>query len=125
MFIAIEPSQYNKENIIFADKIKNNIVENGFFRRIYYSNHYYSSNGIIIYFDLKHITIENYFNKIKCHFNYKLNQSSIQKIIEIERSILDLLNLPKNKTQNFIGIQFFLKNPNSSKGRNQGPQSRT
>ena len=38
------------------------------FHRLIFSDEVYSTNGIYINFTLKNITIEKYFNKIKCIF---------------------------------------------------------
>lgn len=98
MFISIDHTQFNKHNIILSDKLNNNIMENGFFYRIFYSDTFYSSNGIIINFNLKNVTLENYFNKIKCYHNKSNNQDIINNITTIEKNLIELLF--KNKILN-------------------------
>ena len=58
---------WEAENI--TDKTKNNILTGGDFYRIYYSDQYFTSNGLFIIFSLKNVKIERYFNKIKCIFD--------------------------------------------------------
>ena len=89
MFISIDHTQFNKHNIILSDKLNNNIMENGFFYRIFYSDTFYSSNGIIINFNLKNVTLENYFNKIKCYHNKSNNQDIINNITTIEKNLIE------------------------------------
>ena len=66
MLITLNPNQINKKNILYSEKTKNNILNNGDFYRIYYSNELFTTNGIYILFNFKHIKIDKYFNKIKC-----------------------------------------------------------
>ena len=73
------------------------MTESDFYRLIW-SNEYCSTNGIFIYFDLKNVRIEKYFNKIKCVFeNNKENQLMITYIKSIERLILNKFKNNNNK----------------------------
>ena len=51
MFIGIDTSQYINDNLIFSDKNPNNIMDNGYFYRIYYSDTFYKSTGLILYLE--------------------------------------------------------------------------
>ena len=64
-------SSFDKRNIIFSDKTKNNVLQKGDFYRMYYSDHLLALNGAYIYFPLSDVSIEPYFNKLKCNFNKK------------------------------------------------------
>ena len=75
MFIGIDTSQYINDNLIFSDKNPNNIMDNGYFYRIYYSDTFYKSTGLILYLEFTNVVIENYFNKIKCYINKDFNNS--------------------------------------------------
>ena len=55
MIIAIDQDQYNKDYILFSEKTKNNILNNGNFYRIFYSPSSFSMNGVHLYFDLQNI----------------------------------------------------------------------
>ena len=69
------------------------------FYRLIWSNEYCATNGIFIYFNLKNVRIEKYFNKIKCVFeNNKENQNMITYIKSIERLILNKFKNNNNKT---------------------------
>ena len=68
MYLAINPTQFKIHNVMLSDKTKNNVMENGNFYRLYYSDSLCNSNGLFIYFTLQNATIEKYFNKIKCSF---------------------------------------------------------
>ena len=97
MLIALAPEQYKPNTIMFSEKIKNNILNNGYFYRIYYSDEYFTSNGLFIYFNLKNVKIEKYFNKIKCIFDKKANTKIISFIKNLEISILKSLPIIANK----------------------------
>ncbi len=97
MLIALTSDQYEPNSIIFSDRIKNNILNNGHFYRIYYSDEHFTSNGLYISFHLKNIKIEKYFNKIKCVFDRYTNMSIINFIKNLEINILKSLPIRANK----------------------------
>jgi hypothetical protein len=90
MNLTIKMNQYNKDYVILSDKIKNNIMNNGDFFRIFFSNELFTSNGIFINFNLENILIEKYFNKIKCNFvETPANINIINEIKKLERDLLE------------------------------------
>ena len=96
MFIGIDTYQYKNNNIIFSEKNTNNIMDNGFFYRIYYSDIFYKSTGLILYFEFNNVVIENYFNKIKCYVNKEQNKNKINELIAIEKSLMNVFIQHKN-----------------------------
>ena len=90
MYLTIPSNKFEINQIIISDKSKNNVIENSFFYRIYYSNSVVSMNGIYIKFNLYDLGIEAYYNKIKCNFSRydERNKQVINKIVEIEHEIL-------------------------------------
>ena len=99
MNLAIKTNEFDPHNIIISEKTKNNVMNESDFYRLIWSNEYCSTNGIFIYFNLKNVRIEKYFNKIKCVFeNNKENQKMITYIKSIERLILNKFKNNNNKT---------------------------
>ena len=96
MYLALNFNNFEKNNIMFSVKMKNNILQSGFFHKIFYSDEFFTSNGIIFKFTLKNIYIENYFNKIKCSFDKIINEEIIENIKRIERTLLTVFKLNKN-----------------------------
>ena len=90
MFLTIEPHQYNPQFVMFSEKTKNNVLSGGDFYRIYYSDEECILNGVHIRLALRNITIEKYFNKIKCCFSRKENVDLVETIKTIEKNILSL-----------------------------------
>lgn len=88
-------SSFDKRNIIFSDKTKNNVLQKGDFYRMYYSDHLLALNGAYIYFPLSDVSIEPYFNKLKCNFNKKKNTGVIEQLKQIEKDILNCLDMDK------------------------------
>jgi len=88
MYLAIEPSQFNIHHMMLSEKTKNNVMEGGDFFRLYYSDPICNSNGLFICFSFKQVTIEKYFNKIKCSFLKDDNIEVIQYLKDIEKQIL-------------------------------------
>ena len=91
MYLTVDTNYFNKDYMILSDKIKNNILNNSDFYRLYYSTPDITFNGIFIDFDLSNITIEKYFDKIKCCFEKnKENIDCVNKILNIEKNIKKL-----------------------------------
>jgi len=89
MLISLNSEQFDKNNIIISEKTRNNVIDDSFFYRFYYSDDSFNTNGIYIKFNIKDIKIEKYYNKLKCIFkNNSHNNKIINNIINIERDIL-------------------------------------
>jgi len=108
MNIVKKLDQFNESCIYFCDPIKNNIMNDGSFIRILYSNNYVVFNGIYLLIELNNLTVEKYYNKYKCFFNTSIHKEMIDRIYEIEDSILKKINIPNKIAQYKINEQ--LKN---------------
>ena len=98
MFLCVDLDDFNSEKILINNKIKNNIITNSFFYRLYYSDDEFISNGIVIVFKLYDITFEKYFNKNKLIFgNNQKNIENVNKLNILEDKLLKSLNLDKEK----------------------------
>jgi len=91
MFLIIQPVDFNKNFLMLSEKTKNNIMNDGYFYRLYYSDEYGTSKGLFLGFELQQVSIEKYFNKLKCGFNTNGNSNIIGFIKAIEKSILDII----------------------------------
>ena len=91
MFLIIQPKDFNKNFLMLSEKTKNNIMNDGYFYRLYYSDEYGTSKGLFLGFELQQVSIEKYFNKLKCGFNTTGNSNIIGFIKAIEKSILDIM----------------------------------
>ena len=90
MYLTIPSNNFEINNVIISDKSKNNIIENSFFYRMYYSNSVFSTNGIYIKFNLYDLDVEEYYSKIKCNFSRydERNKLAIRQLTNIEHQIL-------------------------------------
>jgi len=86
MFLIIK--DFNNNNIFLSDKQKNTILHGSDFYRIYYSDNDLIMNGIFLEYDIFNISIQKYFNKIKCLFDKVVNKENIEKILNLENMIL-------------------------------------
>jgi hypothetical protein len=102
--------QYNEDYIYFCEPIKNNIMNDSYFIRIIYSSPLFVLNGIYLFVNISHLSIEKYYNKYKCIFDTQLFKHVIDKIRNIEESILKKANIQKKMPQYKIYEQ--LKNGN-------------
>ena len=101
---------FNIDNVYFCEPIRNNIITNGLFIRILYSNEQLILNGIYLYVHFQNIIVEKYFNKYKCIFDLTSHHKLIEQINEVECSILEK-TIIKNKTPCYK-INELLKNGN-------------
>ena len=102
MFIALNTAQFNKNNTIISERTRNNVIDDSYFYRFYYSDDYFNTNGIFIKFNIKDIKIEKYYNKLKCIFkNNKYNNNIIKNIINIEDQILEKFYRISNSPKTF------------------------
>ncbi len=88
--------QYNNNYTYFCDPVKNNVMNDGNFIRILYSNEYFVLNWIYLLITLNDISCEKYYNKFKCSFNVSNNKEIIDKLKVIEEDLLKKINI-KNK----------------------------
>ena len=94
--------EINNNNIIINEKIKNKVLNSSDFYRVIYSDEYTSISGIFLIFSLENITLEKYFNKIKCSiFNTNKNVKKIALLKNIENTIMSKYNNVTNKKPTF------------------------
>jgi hypothetical protein len=101
MFLCVNLDDFNSEKLLINNKIRNNIITNSFFYRLYYSDNEFISNGVVIVFKLYDVSFEKYFNKNKLIFNDKKNISNIQKLNLLENELLSALKL-ENKEKKYL-----------------------
>jgi hypothetical protein len=110
MYIVKTIEQYDENNIFFCEPIKNNIINEGNFIRILYSNDKFTLNGIFLLITLTDVFCEKYHNKYRCIFNIKNHKPLIDKIKYIEEELIKKTDI-KNKIPQYK-IYDQLKNGN-------------
>jgi len=110
MSIIKDLEQYNENNIFFCEPIKNNIMNDGTFIRIMYCSECFTMNGIALLITLNDSMVEQYYNKYKCSFNPLYHKDIIDKVKNIEESLLNQVNITNKIPQFKIYEQ--LKNGN-------------
>ena len=88
MILSIPISNFNESHLYFSDVIKNIVISDSTFIRLYYSTKHLTTNGVFISFPLNVSSFEKAYNKIKCIFKTKLNQNVITALINIEKDIM-------------------------------------
>ena len=98
MIISLKVDEFNENNVIINEKIKNKVLNSSDFYRIIYSDEFCSTSGIFIIFNLKDISLEKYFNKIKCLIPERVdNNNTIKSLQNIEKIVMDKYNNYTNK----------------------------
>ena len=99
MFVSVFHNDFNPHNVIISAKTINNVMVGSDFHRLIFSDEQCSTNGIYIHFSLNNISVEKYFNKIKCSFeNNSTNNQTISSVKSIEKMILNKFKNIKNRT---------------------------
>ena len=88
---------YENNHISFTEPIKNTVIDDSEFIRLYYSTDDIVLNGVYIYVCLINTTLEQYYNKYKCVFCKKSNVTTISKLEAIEKQILAKYSNRRNK----------------------------
>jgi Zn-dependent M16 (insulinase) family peptidase len=110
MNIVIRIDQYDDKCIYFCEPIKNNIMNDGNFIRILYTNSQVTLNGVHLFIKLNDILCEKYYNKYKCNFDIETHRDIIDNLKVIEENILKKLNVKEKIPQYKIYEQ--IKNGN-------------
>ena len=110
MNIVKQIDQYNENNVILCEPIKNNIMNEGSFIRLLYSDSNCILNGIYLLFTINDIVCEKYYSKFKCIFNSVNYKSLIENIKIIEENLLKKCRVINKIPQYKISEQ--LKNGN-------------
>ena len=121
MNIAMRIDQYDENCIFFCEPIKNNIMNEGNFIRILYTNSYVVLNGVYIILKLNDIVCENYYNKYRCNFDIQENAEIINSVKNIEETILNKIGIEGKVPQYKIYEQ--IKNGNIKLFNNIGTKS--
>ena len=100
MNIVKTVDQYHEYCIYICDPIKNNIINEGVFIRILYSNELFILNAVYLHFPLQNVFVEKYYNKYKCSFDINSHHEIIEKIKNIEEVILKKINIT-NKVKHY------------------------
>lgn len=118
MNIILDINDFNINNIFFQESIKNTVISNSKFIRIYYSNSILSINLIFIKIPITIISYEKFYNKYKCVINLNKDTSHIKTLINIEKEILNKININKIKNYDIYknlyssNINLFINNIN-------------
>jgi hypothetical protein len=111
MNISIDIDKILIQNIYFLDK-KRNIIMDGNFTKILYSNEFFTMNGLYILFPVDVLSIEQNLNKSILKINpYQINNVTIiQEFSKLEARIIDYyktLYQCKSKTINSLSRQMY------------------
>jgi len=99
MNIVKRVEQYDENNIFFCEPIKNNVMNEGNFIRILYSNNNFVLNGIYLLITLNDITCEKYYTKYKCNFNVVNHKDIIDSVKIIEENLLKKIGIQNKISQ--------------------------
>jgi hypothetical protein len=90
MIVTLDLSKFILSNMYFLDT-KKNIIMDGNFTKLIFSNEFFVMNGIYILFPIDHNGSEKIMNKTQIRFNpfQQYNQTLINEFSKLEKSILE------------------------------------
>jgi hypothetical protein len=96
MNIILSLSQFHHNHLFFGNSTENIILENSLFKRIIYANSDITLNGIYLSIPFQNIQLiwDEQHKKYFFLFHKKENQKIIDKMIEIEKQILEKTSIP-------------------------------
>ena len=97
--LAMYIEQFNNDNLYFSQPVKNNIIDQGYFYRLQYSNDIITINCLQFILPMTNTTLIKYYNKYKCIFN-DTNNDIVKKLQELEIKILSKINTTKKPKYN-------------------------
>lgn len=86
--IAEDIDKYNNKNLFFMQPIKNTMINEGLFHKILYSNDIFTCNGLYIKMNFR----ETKWLNGRLIFDIEPNQDIMNRIVEIEKHILDKID---------------------------------
>ena len=89
MNLAIPLIKFNEQSLSFLEPIKNNLIQDATFIRLFYLTSCSSFNGLHIFFHLNNVISEKYFSKNKYTFNVYQNYEIINRLKKLEEKILN------------------------------------
>ncbi len=95
MNITIELDDFDKTCVYFNKSVRNTVIDESNFLRMTYSNNIFSMNGIYIIANICVSCKEKHYNKYKCFFDANANRGVIDKLIQVEKEILERINISK------------------------------
>lgn len=105
MIITVPINEFDDKALFFSDIIKNIVINNSIFIRLYYSTPLFTMNGLYISMPLKINTVEKIYNKTKCFFKTSENEEVINNFKAIEKIIIKKLNLENRRPEFLIEKQ--------------------
>lgn len=90
MIVTLDLSKFTLSNMYFLET-KKNIIMDGNFTKLIFSNEFFVMNGIYILFPIDHNGSEKIMNKTQIRFNpfQQYNQILINEFSKLEKSILE------------------------------------
>lgn len=95
MNFTINKTLYDINYLYIMEPVSNNVIENGVFYRLMYSNSHMTLNSLIFEIPLEDVNITKMFNKYKITYSNK-NDLSFQFIELVENEILQKFEMEKS-----------------------------
>lgn len=99
MNLLLDIDKINETYIFFNEPIENNILTNGEFIKIHYSNSEFNLTGLLIPIPLNNTALHKSYNKVFYTIPFNLNEPIIRKMHQLEEAILNKYKLVYHSKQ--------------------------
>jgi len=93
MNLLLDINKINETYIFFNEPIENNILMDGEFIKIHYSNSEFNLTGLLIPIPLNNTALHKSYNKVFYTIPFNLNEPIIRKMHQLEEAILNKYKL--------------------------------
>lgn len=99
MNFVLDPSKYDMNYLYTLEPVSNNVIENGVFYRLIYSNMHMTLNSLIFKLNFSDVILSKNFNKYKMSLNPNdhINKVTFCFLEQLEKDLLDKFKLKENK----------------------------
>ena len=105
MNVVMKLNDFNKDHIYLLDPIKNFVLDDAWFYKLIYSTSIVTLSNIIFNIKMYNVSLYKSSNKYKLTFEKNDNNINVLKLLNnIEKDILDKLNLEGNATTDIFNI---------------------
>jgi len=105
MLLAIDMDEYDSRNMFVTDSIRNTVIDNSSFIRVLYSTPDMTLNGITITVPFDNYHINRHYSKWRCAFPVATNSALIERIQNLERDMLERINIEHKVPCHRLGEQ--------------------
>ena len=93
MNVVLDIADVHKRNLYYCEPVTNTVMDNSIFVRTGYTDELITLNGVYINCPFNISKVDKYYHKYKYMFDYNQNMDLIDRLINIERTVIGSYNV--------------------------------